>query len=82
MHQPNKLKLAHHINKYGVEVNERADSEAAIVNYCYKRQILKPSGKRKAKRSFAFSVKSAKGTEGKATLKGTTGMARLRGSAR
>jgi hypothetical protein len=44
--------------------------------------ILKPSGKRKAKRSFTVSVKTLKGTEEKATLKGTAGMSRLRGSAR
>jgi hypothetical protein len=37
------------------------------------RQILKPSGKRKAKKSFTVSDKT--------TLKGATGMARLRGSA-
>jgi hypothetical protein len=43
---------------------------------------LKPSGKRKAKRSFTVCVKTPKGTEEKATLKGTMGMASLRGSAR
>jgi hypothetical protein len=35
-----------------------------------------------AKRSFAVSVKTPKGTEEKATLKGTTGMACLYGSTR
>jgi hypothetical protein len=44
--------------------------------------ILKPSGKRKAQRSFTVSVKTPNGIEEKATLKGTTGMARLCGSAR
>jgi hypothetical protein len=43
---------------------------------------VKPTGKRKAKRSFTVSVKTPKGTQERATLKGTRGMARLRGSAR
>jgi hypothetical protein len=71
----------------GVEDKEIADSEvqsktAEIVNYYYQWQILKPSGKRKAKRSFTVPVKNPSGIEDKATLKGLTGMARLRGSAR
>jgi hypothetical protein len=43
---------------------KRADLEAKqsvkaeIVNCCYRWQILKPSGKRKAKRSFTVSVKT------------------------
>jgi hypothetical protein len=65
----------------GVEVNESADSEAKkaeTVNYYYQWQILKPIGKRKAKRSFTGSVKTPTRTEYKTTLKGTTGMACLR----
>jgi hypothetical protein len=50
---------------------------AEIVNCYHQWQILNPSGKRKAKRSFTISDKSSRGTEEKATLKGTTGMARL-----
>jgi hypothetical protein len=53
--------------------------KAEIVNYQW--HILKPIGKRKAKRSFTISVKTPNGTEDKTTLKGTTRMARLRGSA-
>jgi hypothetical protein len=53
-----------------------------IIKYYYQWQILKSSGKRKAKRSFTISVKTPKGTKEKATLKGTTGMARLRSSSR
>jgi hypothetical protein len=71
------------------EVNEKAtrrqsyqSEKAETLNYYYQGQILKPSGKRKAKRSFTVSVKTPKGTEDKTTLKGSTGMARLRGSAR
>jgi hypothetical protein len=56
--------------------------KAEIVNYCYQRQILKPSRKRKVKKNFTVFVKTPNGTEEKATLEGTTGMARLRGSAR
>jgi hypothetical protein len=52
-----------------------------IDNYYYQWQILKSSGKRKAKRNFTVFVKTPKGTEEKATLKGTTGIARLRVSA-
>jgi hypothetical protein len=55
--------------------------KAEIFNYYNQWQILKPSGKRKAKRSFTLSVKTPNGTEDKTTLKGTRGMARLRGSA-
>jgi hypothetical protein len=47
-----------------VEVNEIADSqaklsikEAKIVKYHYQRQNLKPSGKKKAERSFKVSAK-------------------------
>jgi hypothetical protein len=54
--------------------------KAEIVSYYYQWQILKPNGKRKAKRSFTVSVKTPKGTEEKATLKGTTGAAPLQGS--
>jgi hypothetical protein len=57
--------------------SKKADS----VNYYYQWQILEPSGKRKAKRSFTVSVRTPYGTEDKTTLKGATGMARLRGSA-
>jgi ribonuclease HI len=32
----------------GIDMNERADSEAKIVNYYYQWQNLKPSGKREA----------------------------------
>jgi hypothetical protein len=39
-----------------------------IANYYYQWQILKPSGKRKAKKNFTVSVKTPKGTEEKATL--------------
>jgi hypothetical protein len=42
--------------------------------------FIKPSGKKKAERSFTVSVK--KRTKEKATLKGATGMAHLRGYAR
>jgi hypothetical protein len=56
--------------------------KAEMVNYCYQWHILKPNGKRKAKKSITVSVKTPKGTEEKATLKGTTGMARFHGSAR
>jgi hypothetical protein len=55
--------------------------KAEIISYYYQWQILKASGKRKAKRSFTVSVKTPNGTEDKTTLKGSTGMARLRGSA-
>jgi hypothetical protein len=48
----------------------------------YQWQILKPSGKRKAKRSFTVLVKTPKGTEEKASLEGNTRMARLRAFAR
>jgi hypothetical protein len=55
-------------------INERVDSEAKhqsmkaeIVNYYYQWQILKPSGKRRAKRRSTVSVKEANGTEEKAT---------------
>jgi hypothetical protein len=41
---------------------------------------VKPSGERKAKRSFTVSVKTPNETEEKTTLKGTTGMACLCGS--
>jgi hypothetical protein len=44
--------------------------------------MFKPSGKRRAKRSFTISAKTPKGTEEKATLNGTTEMACLRGSVR
>jgi hypothetical protein len=54
---------------------------AETVNYYYQWQILKPFGKRKAKRSFKVSVKKPNGTEDKTTLKCTTGMSRLHGSA-
>jgi hypothetical protein len=75
---------------YGVEVNGRAElrqsnqsRKAEIVNYYYYQlQILKPIGKRKAKRSFTISVKISNGTENKANVKDTTGMARLHGSVR
>jgi hypothetical protein len=60
----------------------KQSKKAEIVNYYYQWQILKPSGKRKAKRSFKFSVKTANWTEEKATMEGATGMTRLRGSAR
>jgi predicted RNA-binding protein with PUA-like domain len=56
--------------------------EIEIVNYHHQWHILKPSGKRKAKRSFTVSVKTRKATEEKVTLKGTKEMARLRGSSR
>jgi hypothetical protein len=56
--------------------------KAEVVSYYYQCQFFRPSGKRKAKRSFTVSVKTPKGTEEKATLKGITGMARVRGSAR
>jgi hypothetical protein len=49
--------------------------KAEIVNY-YQGQTLKPSRKRKAKRSFTLSIITPKGTEEKAPLKGTTGFAR------
>jgi hypothetical protein len=52
-----------------------------IVNYYYQWQTLKPSGKIKAK-NFTVVVKTANGTDEKATMKGATGLARLRGSAR
>jgi ribonuclease HI len=75
----------------GVEVNERVrkltqkqinlSKKAEVVNY-YQWQILKPSGKRKAKRSFTVSTRTPKRTEERSTLKGTTGMARLPGSLR
>jgi hypothetical protein len=55
--------------------------KAEIANYCYKWQILKPSGKRKVKNEL-HNFLTSKGVEEKATLKGTTEMARLRGSAR
>jgi hypothetical protein len=55
--------------------------KAEIVNYL-QWQILKHSGKGKAKKSFTVSVKTPNGTEQKSTLQGTTGMARLCGSAR
>jgi hypothetical protein len=42
--------------------------KAEIVNYYYQWQILKPSGKRKAKRSFRVSVKTPKGIEEKVTF--------------
>jgi hypothetical protein len=63
----------------GVEVNETKQSmeDIEIVNYYYQWQILKPSGRRKAKRSFTISVKTPKETDEKAILKGTTGMACL-----
>jgi CxxC motif-containing protein len=73
-----------------VKVNERANSvlqsnrskKTEVVKNYYQWQILEPSGKRKAKRSFTISVKTPKGIEEKATFKCTTEMARLRGSAR
>jgi hypothetical protein len=40
-----------------------------IINYYYQWQILKPSGKRRAKRRFTVCVKTPKGTEEAATLK-------------
>jgi hypothetical protein len=39
--------------------------KAEIVNYYYQWQILKPNGKRNAKRSFTVSVKTPKETEEK-----------------
>jgi hypothetical protein len=56
--------------------------KAEVKDYDYQWQILKPSGKRKAKRSFTVSVKTPKRTVEKATFKDSTVMARLRGSAR
>lgn len=56
--------------------------KAEIVKCCYRWQILQHSGNRKAKRSFTVSVKTAKETNGKVTLKDTTGMVRLPGAAR
>jgi hypothetical protein len=41
--------------------------KAEIVNYYYQWQILKPSGKRWAKRRSTVSVKTPNGTEKKAT---------------
>jgi ribonuclease HI len=72
----------------GVEVNERADSEAkqAIKEGRYNQLLLpvadlKKQWKKKAK-NFTVFVETPNGTEEKDTLKGTGGMARLRGSAR
>jgi hypothetical protein len=59
----------------------RPSKKAEIVNYYYQWQILKPSGKRKAKTNFTVSVETPNGTEEESTLKGTTGGVRLRGSA-
>jgi hypothetical protein len=53
---------------------------AQIVKYWW--QILKSSGKGKAKRSFTVTVITPKGTEEKVTLKSTTGMACLYSSMR
>jgi hypothetical protein len=53
---------------------------AEIVNCYHQWQILNPSGKRKARRSFTISDKTSNGTEEEATLEGTTGMARAFGS--
>jgi hypothetical protein len=56
--------------------------KAEIVNCYCQWQILKPSGKIKAKRAFTISVKTPKRTKEEDTLKSTTGMAQRRGSAR
>jgi hypothetical protein len=73
----------------GVEVNERAGSEAkkSIEEGRDSKLLLpvadlKAQWEKKENRSFKISVKIPKGTKEKATLKGTTGVARLRGSAR
>jgi hypothetical protein len=50
-----------------------------IAHYYYQWQILKPSGKRKAKKNFTFFVKTPNGTGENDTSKDTIGMARLRG---
>jgi hypothetical protein len=53
-----------------------------MAKYYYQWQILKPTGKRKAKMNFTMFAKTPNGIEEEDTLKGTTGIARLRGSAR
>jgi hypothetical protein len=73
----------------GVEVNERADSEAKqSLKEGRNSQLLLPVAylkahwKKKAKRSFTLSIKTPKGTENKYTLKGITKMTHLRCSTR
>jgi hypothetical protein len=55
----------------------KQSKEVEIANYYYQWQILKPSGKRKARKNFTVFLKTLNGTEEKTTLKGSTGMARL-----
>jgi hypothetical protein len=53
-----------------------------IVNYSYQWQLLKPSGKRKAKKNFTVFIKTPDGTGENDTLEDIIEMAWLRGSAR
>jgi hypothetical protein len=78
------------ISRYcGIEVNERADSEAkqAIQGGRDSQLLLsvadlKTLWKKKGKEELHSFLKTQKGTEEKDNLKVTTGMVRLRGSAR
>jgi hypothetical protein len=73
-----ELKLMRELTRRRSNQSKKAETD----NCYYQWQILKPSGKRKAKRRLTISVKAPKESQEKAALKGTTGMALLHGSAR
>jgi hypothetical protein len=60
----------------------KQSKKVEIANYYYQWQILKPSGKRKAKKNFTVFVKIPNGTGESDILKNTIGMAQLCGSER
>jgi hypothetical protein len=60
----------------------KQSKKVEISNYYYQWQILKLSGKRKAKKNLTVFVKTPNWTAENDTSNDTIGMARLRGSAR